>query len=221
MNEPGASRAVAAPSAGDEPDPPPAARDQSRTRLVLARHGETAWSRSGRHTGLTDVPLTAIGQDQARRLGRALAGRAFAAVVSSPLARALDTCRIAGFGDVARLDPDLREWDYGAYEGRRRVDIDRDEPGWTVWSRPIIDGESLAEVAARADALIDRLLPVGGDVLVFSHGHLLRILAARWIEGEPILASHLELGTAAISELGWEADRRVIETWNLAGHLTG
>ena len=191
------------------------------TRLVLARHGETEWSKSGQHTGRTDIPLTDVGRDQARRLGDALAGRTFARVVSSPLVRALETCRIAGFGDRVEIDEELQEWDYGAYEGRRRVDIALEEPGWTVWSRPIRDGESLAELGARADRVIARLLPVGGDVLVFSHGHFLRVLAARWIEAPPLLASRLELATATISELGWETDRRVVEAWNAAGHLAG
>jgi broad specificity phosphatase PhoE len=189
------------------------------TRLVLARHGETAWSKSGQHTGRTDIPLTDVGRDQARRLGAALAGRTFSRVVSSPLVRALDTCRLAGFGDRAIVDPELQEWDYGIYEGRRRVDIVRDEPGWTVWSRPIVGGESLAELGERADRVIAGLLPVGGDVLIFSHGHFLRVLAARWIESPPITASRLELATATISELGWETDRRVVERWNEAGHL--
>lgn len=191
------------------------------TRLVLARHGETDWSRSGRHTGRTDIPLTDLGREQARRLGSALAGRSFARVVSSPLVRALDTCRIAGFGDRVAVDDDLQEWDYGVYEGRRRVDIALEEPGWTVWSRPIRCGESLAELGDRADRVIAGLLRTPGDVLVFSHGHFLRVLAARWIEGPPLLASRLELATATISELGWETDRRVVEAWNAAGHLAG
>lgn len=193
--------------------------DVPATRLVLARHGETEWSKSGRHTGRTDVPLTELGREQARRLGAALNGRTFSKVVSSPLERALDTCRLAGFGDVVVIDPELQEWDYGVYEGRRRLDIDRDEPGWTVWSRPIRAGESLAELGERADRVIAGLLPTGGDVLVFSHGHFLRVLAARWIETPPVTASRLELATATISELGWETDRRVIEAWNEAGHL--
>ena len=189
------------------------------TRLVLARHGETEWSRSGQHTGRTDIPLTEVGREQARQLGVALAGRTFSRVVSSPLSRAVETARIAGFADRLELDPELQEWDYGVYEGRRRVDIDRDEPGWTVWSRPIREGESLVELGARADRVIERLLPTGGDVLLFSHGHVLRVLAARWIESPPLLASRLELATATISELGWETDRRVVEGWNAAGHL--
>jgi broad specificity phosphatase PhoE len=188
------------------------------TRLVLARHGETEWSRTGRHTGRTDVPLTDVGREQARALGAVLAGRTFTRVISSPLSRATDTARLAGFGDRLETDPELREWDYGVYEGRRRVDIDDDEPGWTVWSHRIRGGESLAELAVRADGVITRLLPVGGDVLVFSHGHFLRVLAARWIEAEPILACRLELATATVSELGWETDRRVVEIWNAAAH---
>ncbi len=197
-----------------------ATSDHVPTRLVLARHGETEWSKAGRHTGRTDIPLTDVGREQARRLGAALAGRTFSHVVSSPLIRAIETARLAGFSR-AIVDPDLQEWDYGTYEGRRRVDIDREEPGWTVWSRPIVGGESLADLGARADRVIARLLPVGGDVLVFSHGHFLRVLTARWVEAEPLLASRIELATATISELGWETDRRVIELWNAAGHLAG
>jgi probable phosphoglycerate mutase len=199
--------------------PPATPQAAPETRLVLARHGETAWSRSGQHTGRTDIPLTDVGRDQARRLGTALAGRSFSRVLTSPLARASETARIAGFTSDVVVDPELQEWDYGVYEGRRRVDIAAEEPGWTVWSRPITGGESLAELGARADRVIDRLLPIGGDVLVFSHGHFLRVLAARWIEAPPLLASRLELATATISELGWETDRRVVEIWNAAGHL--
>jgi probable phosphoglycerate mutase len=199
--------------------PPATPQAAPETRLVLARHGETAWSRSGQHTGRTDIPLTDVGRDQARRLGTALAGRSFSRVLTSPLARASETARIAGFTSDVVVDPELQERDYGVYEGRRRVDIAAEEPGWTVWSRPITGGESLAELGARADRVIDRLLPIGGDVLVFSHGHFLRVLAARWIEAPPLLASRLELATATISELGWETDRRVVEIWNAAGHL--
>lgn len=198
---------------------PPA--EPAPTRLVLARHGETAWSKSGQHTGRTDVPLTDLGREQAHRLGVVLAGRPFSRVLSSPLSRASETARLAGFTSGVESDPDLREWDYGAYEGRRRVDIARDDPGWTIWSRPIPGGESLAELGERADRVIARLLPIGGDVLLFSHGHFLRVLAARWIESEAVTASRLELWTATVSELGWEVDRRVIEIWNSIGHLAG
>jgi broad specificity phosphatase PhoE len=184
------------------------------TRLVVARHGETEWSRSGRHTGRTDIPLTEIGRDEARRLGELLAGRSFSRVVCSPLVRATETARLAGFGDRVELDDDLREWDYGVYEGRTTVEIAKDVPGWTVWTHPIVDGESLEDLGRRADRVIARLLPAGGDVLVFAHGHFLRVLAARWIESPPTTASRLELWTGTISELGWEADRRVVELWN-------
>ena len=202
------------------PEPPPGA-EPPQTRLVLARHGETAWSKSGQHTGRTDIPLTDLGRDQARLLGAVLSGRSFSRILSSPLSRASDTARLAGFGAGLQIDPDLQEWDYGAYEGRRRVDIARDDPGWTIWSRPIPGGESLVELGERADRVIARLLPYGGDVLVFSHGHFLRVLAARWIEAPPVTASRLELWTATVSELGWEAERRVIESWNSAAHLPG
>ena len=170
----------------------PASPAPSRTRLVLVRHGETDWSRSGRHTGRTDIPLTDRGREQAERLGQALRGRTFSRVLSSPLGRALETCRLAGFGDRAELDDDLREWDYGVYEGRTRLEIAAEVPGWSIWTHPI----------------------VGGDVLVFAHGHILRVLAARWIEQRPLLGSRLALATATLSELGWEHDTRVIEGWN-------
>ncbi len=193
----------------------------SPTRLVLARHGETAWSRSGRHTGRTDIPLTDLGRKQAAHLGAALAGRTFTRVLSSPLGRAVDTARIAGFGDRVELDPDLREWDYGVFEGRTRADIAGEIPGWTVWTHPIAGGESLVELGERADRVIEAILPIGGHVLVFSHGHFLRVLSARWIEAEPLTASRLELSTATLSELGWEQDRRVIEVWNASVGLGG
>ena len=165
--------------------------------------------------------MTDLGREQARELGAALAGRTFSRVLSSPLSRAAETARLAGFGAGLVIDPDLQEWDYGVYEGRRRVDIAQDDPGWTIWSRPIPGGESLAELGRRADRVIERLLPIGGDVLLFSHGHFLRVLAARWIDTPPVTAGRLELWTATVSELGWEAERRVIEIWNAAGHLTG
>jgi broad specificity phosphatase PhoE len=195
-------------------DPVAEAADPGPTRLVIVRHGETEWARSGRHTGRTDVPLTDRGREQAASLGRALRGRAFSRVLSSPLRRALDTCRLAGFGERAEIVDDLREWDYGAYEGRTRLEITAEIPGWTVWSHPIVDGENLDDLGRRADRVIDAVLPTGGDVLVFAHGHVLRVLAARWIEQAPVLASRLELATATVSELGWEQERRTIERWN-------
>jgi probable phosphoglycerate mutase len=200
------------PSPPSPPSPPVPAPER---RIVLARHGETAWSATGRHTGRTDIPLTDAGRDQARRLGRALARRTFSHVLSSPLSRALETARLAGFGDVLTTDDDLREWDYGIYEGRTRLEIAAEDPGWTIWTRPIPGGESLVELGARADRVVERLVGLDGDVLVVAHGHLLRVLGARWIGAEPALAGHLELGTASLSELGWETDRRSIETWNV------
>jgi probable phosphoglycerate mutase len=185
------------------------------TRLVIVRHGETEWSRTSRHTGRTDIPLTDAGREGARELATTLSGRTFTRVLSSPLTRAVETARLAGFGDRVELDDDLREWDYGVYEGRTRVDIAKEIPGWTVWSKPIIGGETLDELGERADRVIAALLPTGGDVLLFSHGHFLRVLAARWIEAAPVTASRLELWTATVSELGWETDRRVIELWNV------
>ncbi len=193
----------------------------SPTRLVLVRHGETEWSRTGRHTGRTDVPLTDRGRDQAKELGRALRGRVFSRVLSSPLGRAVETCRLAGFADRVELIDDLREWDYGAYEGRTRVEIAAEVPGWTVWNHPIVDGERLADVGRRADRLIAALLPSGGAILVFSHGHILRVLAARWIEQPADVGARLELDTASLSVLGWEQDRRVIEGWNAINRPAG
>ena len=190
--------------------------DAEEPRIVLVRHGETEWSAAGRHTGRTDIPLTAAGREQARGIGAILAGRRFVHVLTSPLARARETAALAGFGAVATVDPDLREWDYGIYEGRTRIEIAAEEPGWTVWTRPIRGGESLADLGARADRVAARLVGLGGSTLVVSHGHFLRVLAARWIGAPPELAGHLELGTARISELGWEADRRSIELWNAA-----
>jgi probable phosphoglycerate mutase len=183
-------------------------------KLILVRHAEAVAKGDNGVARDHDRPLTETGREQARRLGRALAGRTFTRVLASPLARAAETARLAGFGDGVTFDDALQEWDYGVYEGRTRVEIARDEPGWTVWTRPIRGGETLEELGARADRVIARLLPLEGDVLIVSHGHFLRVLAARWIGAEPGLAGHLELATATVSELGWEADRRSIESWN-------
>jgi broad specificity phosphatase PhoE len=208
---------VTGPSRDVEGGTSPAPSPPAPTRLVLVRHGETEWSRSGRHTGRTDIPLTDRGREQAVRLGRELHGRTFSRVVSSPLVRALDTCRLAGFGDRVEIVDDLREWNYGSYEGRTRAEIAAEVPGWTVWTHPMIGGESLAELGQRADRVIADLLPTGGDVLVFAHGHILRVLSARWIEQPPVLGARLDLATATVSELGWEHRLRVIEGWNAGG----
>jgi broad specificity phosphatase PhoE len=193
--------------------------DGGRPRLWLVRHGETAWAAAGRHTGWSDIPLTESGREQAATLGPRLAGLAFAAIVSSPLSRALETARLAGFGDRVTTDDDLREWDYGADEGRTTAEIQVDRPGWSIWRDGVIDGESLAHVGRRADRAIARARSLNGDTLCFAHGHLLRILAARWIGLGPVAGSLFALGTATISILTWERETPVIGRWNDAADL--
>lgn len=188
-------------------------------RLFLIRHGETDWSAGGRHTGWTDVPLNERGRAQARQLAVRLASERFGRVVSSPLSRALETCRIVGLGDAATIDPDLREWDYGAYEGRTTDEIRSDVPDWTIWSGGVPAGESIDDLATRLDRVIQRCLEHDGDVALFGHGHALRVLAARWLELAPDAGALFELSTATVSRLGWERERRVIELWNEAAHL--
>jgi broad specificity phosphatase PhoE len=195
---------------GSPPDP----GDRERPRLWVVRHGETPWSAAGRHTGWTDIELTEAGRDQARTLGPRLAGLPFDAVVSSPLSRALETARIAGFAGRVTTDEDLREWDYGTDEGRTTAEIRADRPGWSIWRDGVIDGESIAEVAARADRVIDRARALPGDTLCFAHGHVLRVLAARWVGLGPFEGSRFELATATISILGWERETPVIGRWN-------
>lgn len=180
----------------------------------LARHGETDWSAAGRHTGRTDLPLNANGVAAARTLAVALAGQHFDLVLSSPLRRARDTCELAGFGSDAEVDADLLEWDYGEYEGITTAQIREQRPGWTVFADGCPGGETLAEVATRADRVIARTRTVDGRVLLFGHGHSLRILAARWIELAPNAAARLELETASVSVLGWERETAVISRWN-------
>lgn len=190
------------------------ADDEGRPELWLVRHGETEWSRLGRHTGLTDVPLTEAGRAQATAVARRLAGRPFALVLSSPLSRALDTARLAGFGDAVETTDDLLEWDYGADEGRTTPEIREERPGWTVWRDGPRRGETAAQVAARVDRVIERVRSLPGDALVFAHGHVLRVLAARWLGGPPTEGRLLALSTATISVLGWERETAVIERWN-------
>lgn len=186
----------------------------------LVRHGETDWARLGRHTGRTDIPLTERGREQARALGRRLAGHAFELVLTSPLSRAAETARIAGMGDAAVTDPDLMEWDYGANEGRTTAEIQAEIPGWSIWRGPWAGGETAAEVGRRVDRVIARIRSSpAGDSLVFAHGHVLRVLAARWIELEPAAGGRFELATATLSIVGWERDTRSIELWNEACHL--
>jgi broad specificity phosphatase PhoE len=198
---------------GSAPDAPAPA---DRPTVWLVRHGETEWAALGRHTGRTDVPLTEIGREQARTLGRRLDVHAFELVMTSPLSRASETAALAGFGAVAVTDPDLREWDYGALEGRLTAEIRADYPGWTIWRGPWPGGETIDEVAARADRVVAQIRAAQGDVLVFAHGHLLRVLAARWLGLPPTSGGMFALGTATISILGWEHDAPVVETWNEA-----
>jgi probable phosphoglycerate mutase len=190
-------------------------------QIWLVRHGETEWALNGRHTGSTDIPLTETGRQQAEALGRRLAGRPFALILTSPLSRAAETARLSGFGDRAQLDPDLREWDYGAFEGLTTPEIRATRPDWTIWSGPWVDGESPDQVGARADRIIDRCLDpaVEGDALVFAHGHFLRVLAARWIGLPAAGGGKFALSTATLGLLGWDRANRVIELWNEGSHL--
>jgi probable phosphoglycerate mutase len=188
--------------------------DAERPDVWLVRHGATDWSESGRHTGRTDVPLTDEGRAQARALGRRLAAMEFRTVLSSPLRRALETCRLAGFGDGATIDPDLQEWDYGAYEGRSTAEIRETIPDWSIWSHPVAGGESVAELGGRVDRVVARLRADPGPIAVFAHGHVLRVLAARWIGLEPWAGASFILDTATISILGWERETPAIVRWN-------
>ncbi|HEY1434264.1 MAG TPA: histidine phosphatase family protein [Thermoanaerobaculia bacterium] len=188
----------------------------------LARHGETAWSLSGRHTGLTDLALTERGEREARQLGARLAGRSFARVFTSPLARAQRTCELAGFGAAAALDTDLLEWNYGAYEGRTSAEILAERPGWQLFRDGCPAGESPAEVAARADRVVARTRLIEGDVLIFSSGHILRTLGARWLGLPPDGGRLFLLSTASVSRLGFEHGspaEPVIRLWNDTSHV--
>jgi probable phosphoglycerate mutase len=183
--------------------------------IWLIRHGETEWSKSGAHTGRTDLPLTTEGQQRAAAIGRYLAGREFELVLTSPLERARETCRIAGYGSVAVVDPNLREWDYGEYEGRKTVEIRVERPDWDLWKDGVPNGESIADVAGRARMVIQRAAYVRGDVALFAHGHILRVLAACWLELNPTAGRLFALSTASVSVLGYERETRVIRQWNV------
>jgi broad specificity phosphatase PhoE len=182
--------------------------------VVLVRHGETEWSRAGKHTGRTDIPLTERGRQEAQALAVELQGRRFALVLTSPLARAAETCRLARLGDVAEPREDLMEWDYGAYEGRETIDIRKDRPGWTLWHDGVPEGETIPQVQARVDRVIAELRSVAGDAAVFAHGHLLRVLAARWLGLEPAAGRLFALDPATISILGYERETPVVRMWN-------
>jgi len=183
--------------------------------LWLIRHGETEWSLSGAHTGRTDLPLTHAGENNAARVGRLLAGHNFDLILTSPLQRARRTCELAGYGDRAVVEPNLAEWDYGSYEGRTTTQIQKERPGWSLFRDGVPGGETIEQVAARARAVIDRATAATGDVALFAHGHILRILAACWLGLPPEGARYFALGTASISKLGYERETRVIAQWNL------
>jgi broad specificity phosphatase PhoE len=191
--------------------------------MYLARHGETAWSLTGQHTGLTDLPLTERGERNARQLGERLRGLTFAKVYTSPLQRAARTCELAGFGAVAAVDRDLVEWDYGQYEGRRTAEIQAERPGWLLFRDGCPGGESPAQASARADCVVHRLHAVQGDVLLFSSGHFIRVLATRWIGlAVTVNARRFMLSTASLSAVGYENElaRPVIRLWNETNHVS-
>ena len=189
--------------------------------IYLARHGETAWSLTGQHTGLTDLPLTERGERNARRLKERLAGLIFAKVVTSPLQRAARTCELAGFGAAAEIDRDLVEWNYGDYEGRRTVEIHKERPDWQLFRDGCPGGELPDHVGARADRVVSRVRAINGDVLIFSSGHFLRVLAARWLGLEPAAGRFFMLNTASVSVVGYEnsLSQAVIRLWNDTRHV--
>jgi broad specificity phosphatase PhoE len=188
----------------------------SAHEVVLVRHGETEWSRAGKHTGRTDVPLTEQGRRQAEAVGAALGDRDFALVLTSPLGRALESCRLAGFGDRAQPRDELMEWDYGAYEGRTTSEIREERPGWTLWRDGVRDGETIEQVGERVDRVLEQIRSIEGDALLFAHGHVLRVLTARWLELEPDAGRLFALDPATLSTLGYERETPVIQLWNEA-----
>jgi broad specificity phosphatase PhoE len=189
--------------------------------VYLARHGETAWSLTGQHTGLTDLPLTKRGERNARALTERLKGLKFAKVFTSPLQRARRTCELAGFGAAAEVDPDLVEWNYGQYEGRRTAEIHAERPDWQLFRDGCPGGESPSQVGARADRVLSQVRAIPGEVLLFSSGHFLRVLAARWLGLEPVGGQYLLLSTASLSALGYEHNKcqPVVQLWNDTQHV--
>lgn len=184
--------------------------------IYLVRHGETEWSLNGRHTGSTDIPLTAHGLEQAEAVRPALAGHTFALVLTSPLQRAVRTCEIAGFAEQAQPRDDLYEWNYGVYEGITTAQIRADRPDWSLWRDGAPDGETAEQVGARVDRIIAEARSIEGDTLVFGHGHCLRVLTARWVGLPPEGGERFALDTATISILGYERETPVLRAWNHA-----
>ena len=190
-----------------------------RPEITLIRHGQTEWSKSGKHTGLSDVALTELGRRQGLALGKMLEGAEFDRVWSSPLGRASTTMELAGLADAAETNPDLVEWDYGEYEGISTAEVREEIPGWTIWTHPVNNGERIEQVGDRADRVIADLLDIDGTVAIFGHGHFSRILAARWTGHDAVEGRRLALSTATVSKLGWERETRVIRSWNIECHL--
>jgi broad specificity phosphatase PhoE len=185
------------------------------SRIVVVRHGETEWSLSGQHTSRTDLPLTDDGRKRATALHDLLSGYSFALVLSSPMRRALETCEIAGYGNVVELDEDLREWEYGEYEGLTTPQIRETRPDWNLWRDGCPGGEGPSEVGRRADRVLERLAAADGDGAAFAHGHILRVLTARWAEMSVAEGSRFKFGAGAIGVLGHERETRAVEHWNL------
>jgi broad specificity phosphatase PhoE len=188
-------------------------------RIVLVRHGATEWSVSGQHTGVSDIPLTEEGRRAAQAVRERLAGREFAIALVSPLGRARETADLAGYGDRVEVEPDLREVNYGEYEGRTTTEIRDERPGWSVWRDGSPGGEPVDDAGERAERVIARALESGGDAVLFAHAHILRILTARWLELPAAYGGNFPLGTAALCELGYERERRAIWLWNDQSHL--
>ena len=182
--------------------------------IILARHGETEWSRDLKHTSRTDIPLTERGRAEAKQLRRVLEGRSFARVLSSPLQRAVETCRLAGLGDQVELTDDLLEWDYGEYEGITTAEIRRERPDWKLWRDGCPGGETAADVGKRVDRVIAELRRLQGDAILFAHGHVLRVLTARWLGLGPECGALFKLDTGTLSSLGFERETPVITRWN-------
>jgi broad specificity phosphatase PhoE len=199
---------------------PMSSRPEQFPLIYLARHGETAWSISGQYTGLTDLPLTERGEENAKRLGKRLVGTTVTRVFTSPLQRASRTCELAGFGIVASSDPDLVEWNYGRFDGKTNVEILRDQPGWELFRDGCPGGESIGDVVARAQRVVDRIRAAEGSVLLFSHGHFLRVLTTCWLGLEPTASRCLELETAALCILGYKHGLQdpVLHLWNDCSH---
>ncbi len=183
-------------------------------RIFIVRHGETEWSANGRHTGRTDLPLTDVGREQASHLPALLGGETFELVLVSPLQRARETCALAGFADVAEITDDLHEWDYGDYEGLTTPEIRAENPDWNLWRDGCPGGESPAEIGARVDRVLARFSAIEGDGLAFAHGHVLRVLTARWLQMEVAAGARFALAAAGLSVLGHERETEVIERWN-------